>query len=333
MISQKSTPAFRDGSNNRPPAVAEVGDVWRSKNAAFQERLMHLLRYARHGGVPILLEGASGTGKSSIARAIHAASPREKKPFKAVTLSSMEDSLAGSDLFGHVVGAFTDARQTRVGAFISASGGTLFLDEIGKASDRVQLKLLGCVEEKVVVPEGSDREIRVDVRIVSATNIPLDVLVRNGTLLPDLAARLGLFRVVLSSLSERTEDIVDIARKIVTRRARDFGYERAPSIDDDLADALVMADWPMNIRQLDAVMQHLLMEAAISQSSVLTCEHCVGDLCNLGGRFARLAPHDGPTLDVRGAIQSVESRAALAKRLGISESTLYRRLRQQESDG
>lgn len=310
----------------------DLGPAWRSKNVAYQETLNMLLRYARHDAIPILLEGPSGTGKTSMAREIHAVSPRSGKVFKELTLSSMEDSLSGSDLFGHVAGAFTDARHTRTGAFISASGGTLFLDEVGKASQRLQAKLLGSVERGVVVQQGSDREVRVNVRVVSATNISLSDLVRRDSFLPDLAARLAMFRVELPALSERREDIRDLTLQLLARYAPNFGFSSLPTVDESLFEALENAEWPLNIRQLGAVIQRILLVTSSCNSDHLTLAHCIGDLAYLRGADGRRPISRETTItDVRQKMRPEESRAALAKRLGISEATLYRRLREEES--
>lgn len=309
----------------------DVAPAWRSKNAVFQQTLLTLLRYARHDSIPILLEGPSGTGKTSLAKDIHAASPRNSKVFKELTLSSLEDSLSGSDLFGHVAGAFTDARHTRTGAFISATGGTLFLDEIGKASERLQTKLLGTVERGIVLQQGSDREIRVDVRIIAASNIPIATLVSRGTFLPDLAARLGLFLVTLPPLGERREDIADLTGRLVQRHAGGFGFREAPMVDDELQRLLTVADWPLNIRQLSSVIQRLLLVAASHDAKVLSPSHCVGDLEYL---LRPVRPHSVRSSSARTLLQEIrphESRAALARRLGISQATLYRRLRLEDS--
>ena len=320
-----------DGSLTNGAYRAVISDaVWHSRNTIFQASLRQLWKFARQGTIPILIEGHTGTGKTRMAREIHLASPRHLKPFREVTLSSIEDSLSGSELFGHVAGAFTDARQTRTGAFLSAAGGTLFLDEIGKASDRVQMKLLGAVETGVIVQQGSDRSMRVDARIVSATNIPMERLVHEGRFLPDLAARLSMFRVTIPPLRERREDIADIANGLLSHRATEFGFARAPLFDPVLLRAIERADWPLNVRQLDAAIQLLLLEAAEDRSKIINLKHCVGDLEFLIP-LADLRKRQRPTArQVREEFHATESRSDLAKRLGISESTLHRRLRKSD---
>ncbi len=152
-------------------------------------------RFASHSDVPILIEGETGTGKTLLARYMHAISPRSDGPFEHVDIGTLDDTLASSELFGHIAGAFTDARRNRAGCFVSAKDGTIFLDEIGKASLAVQQKLLHAVEYGEVRPLGADRKVRVNARVVTASNRPLASLVEENRFLPDLHARLEAFRV------------------------------------------------------------------------------------------------------------------------------------------
>src|SRR5882672_9708402 len=149
-------------------------------SATFRRTLAQLERFARDRRATILLVGESGTGKTTLARHIHQASPRADRAFQRVVLSTLDDALAGSELFGHVSGAYTDARQSRPGQFASANGGTVFLDEIGKSSLSVQQKLLHVVEYGEFRPVGADREVLVDVRLVAATNLSLEDAVADG---------------------------------------------------------------------------------------------------------------------------------------------------------
>jgi transcriptional regulator with GAF, ATPase, and Fis domain len=190
------------GSSRAQPQV-QVQPQWNPSSAAFRKCVAQARRFAHDCDAAILIEGESGTGKTQIARLVHDSSPRRNAPFHDVVLSTLDDTLAGSELFGHVQGAFTDARQPRAGHFPSAHGGTLFLDEIGKASLAIQQKLLHAIEYGEIRPVGSDRRVRVDARIVAATNIPLSLLVDEGRFLPDLRARLDAFRIHLPPLRHR----------------------------------------------------------------------------------------------------------------------------------
>lgn len=287
--------------------------------------LRQVERLAPFDHAPILLEGESGTGKSFVARHVHAVSPRGQHAFHQVLLSSLDDALASSDLFGHLTGAYTDARQSRPGHFVAANRGTLFLDEIGKAFPSVQRKLLHAVEHNEVWPVGADRAVRLDVRLVAATNIPLQVLVDRGDFLPDLAARFLNFTVRLPSLAERRDDIPALVEQFAAARASRCGHvQRVPRIEPALMKALTIADWPNNLRQLDGVIQRLLMEACGAPE--LTLSHCVDGLAWLlpdpgMARAIRVTPEL-----VRSRFDELQSVIATARSLGVSRWTVYRYL-------
>lgn len=215
---------------------------------AFRKVWSHLLRLARHDHLTITLEGESGTGKTTIARRVHELSPRSKRPFVEVDLGALDDQIAGSELFGHVPGAFTGATSHRTGLVASANGGTLFLDEIGKASKTVQQRLLTLMERRMVRPLGSDREIAYDPRFIVATNIPLEDLAASDRILPDLVPRLSVFRVRIPPLRERREDLPLLVQALLDKHAALFGYNTAPTLSDDLAEAIAACEWRHNIR-------------------------------------------------------------------------------------
>jgi DNA-binding NtrC family response regulator len=323
VLRSTSSPAASTVEFARFTGSAPSAQPWESSSTRHREALAQLKRWARQSDVTILLEGESGTGKSHLARQVHAHSPRAGRAYQEVRLAALDDNLAGSDLFGHVAGAFTDAKQHRAGAFVTANGGTLFLDEIGKASPAVQRKLLHVVEDGTLSQYGSDRSMRVDVRIVAATNIPLAELVRAGSFLPDLAPRLGLFRLRLLPLRERREDIAALATEIVARRAPKCGYRSVPAIGPDLMRALERAEWPMNVRELDATLHRILVDA--DGAPTLALEHCTGDLEYLRplGRNSRGVTRS----ETLAAIEATsDNKSAAGKMLGVSRSTVYRRL-------
>lgn len=291
------------------------------RSTAFQRVLAQLARLAGHPSVPILLEGESGTGKTSIARWIHDNSPRAGGQFCAVLLAGLDDSLAGSELFGHVTGAFTDAKSSRIGQFASANGGTLFLDEIGKASRLVQQKLLYAVEHRDIRPIGSDRSIRIDTRIIAASNVPVRQLVEEGTFLSDLSARFDVFRVTLPPLRERRADIPTLVMDAIERHAGECGYEVEPTIAPELMHALQRAPWPNNLRELDATIHRLLIEA--DGSPMLTLAHCPDALSHL--RVAEAPPLTREV--VQEAISKHGCVSAAARALNVDRTTIYRRLR------
>jgi DNA-binding NtrC family response regulator len=312
-----------------PPRTGENNDGARPEFAGSHPAHLAALRsieaIAPYEHTAVLIEGESGTGKSYAARLLHQCSPRARSTFHQVILSTLDDNIAASDLFGHLSGAYTDARQSRPGHFVTANRGTLFLDEIGKASSSVQRKLLHAIEHREIWPVGADRSVRLDVRLVAASNIPLQTLVERGQFLEDLAARLSLFRVSLPALRERRSDIPALVRQFARLRAATCGYPiGAPRFDDELLALLGRADWPYNLRQLDGVVQRLLMEGAMQGSLELTIEHCVSDLAwlRVGEGMSRMPSRDV----VRERMRELGSATAVARSLGISRWTVYRYL-------
>ena len=317
----------------RPLRQTDIGptrdgaDPGRYPSASFQRLLGKARRFAADRHATLLLEGEPGTGKTKLAHYLHARSPRAAKPFHAVVLSTLDDGLASSELFGHVSGAYTDARHARTGHFASANGGTLFLDEIGKASLAVQQRLLHAVEYGEFRPVGSDRDMRVDVRIIAASNLPLAAQVACERFLPDLHARLAVFTLTMPALRERRADIPLLVTESIAARARTMGLPAAPAIDPGLMAALQEAPWPNNLRQLDATLHRLLLEA--DGAPVLTLDQCQDELSFL------VAPGDrGERLSIEridAAVKESGSVSAAARALGVHRTTIHRR-RERERD-
>lgn len=324
-FSPKGGPPVARQAHECSPLAGTVERRVTARSAAFREALERIERYARHPHATVLLEGETGTGKTYVASLLHSLSPRKSRPFQTVVLAALDDGLAGSDLFGHVAGAFTDARQSRVGHFVSASGGTLFLDEIGQASLGVQRKLLHAVEHKEVWPVGTDRAVRVDVRLVLATNVSLEALAASGRFLPDLVPRLSAFRVRLPALRERRADIPDLVADFVRRHAPACGYDApfTPAIDSALMTALQRAPWPYNVRELDAVVQRLLVEA--DGAPVLTCEHLPPDFEGVPATPSDRAHSMSERLTR--ALAETGSVSGAARKLNVARSTVQRHIK------
>lgn len=314
-------------ADQRGGAYSDKSDL-SFQSAAYRRVIAQLERFARDGSATILLEGESGTGKTTLARFIHARSPRASRPFQQVILSTIEDPLAGSELFGHISGAYTDARQSRSGQFASANGGTIFLDEIGKASLGVQYKLLHVVERGEFRPVGSDREMRVDVRLVAASNVSLAEEATHGRFLPDLYARLCSFRVRVPSLRERRADIPVLVMQSLSAHAQRTGYGTVPRVHPELMDALQRAEWPNNLRQLDAAMHRILVDA--DGAPELTLGHCEDEALGLH-RFAESSRELTPER-IADAIEREGSVSAAARLLKVDRTTLHRHRRRMQRD-
>lgn len=312
----------------RASTLSAVLGTQTCRSTRYQATLLRLARFARDETAPVLLQGEAGTGKTSLARYVHSISPRASGPFQHVVLSALDDGVASSELFGHVAGAFTDARRARAGCFVSANGGTLFLDEIGKASLALQAKLLHAIEYGEIRPVGSDRGLKVKARLIAATNADLAELVENGAFLPDLQARLAVFRIVLPPLRDRRADIPALVHESVRRHAPACGYgESIPEIHDTLMAALQRAPWRNNLRELDASVHRLLIEA--EGASRITLGHCTDELSYLAtGRVDR---HCITSQQIEEAIGRTGSLSGAARALGIDRKTL-RGLRQRRGN-
>jgi DNA-binding NtrC family response regulator len=214
-----------------------------------------VLELASQSEVTVLLEGETGTGKGLVAEAIHQASPRAERPFVVVDCGALPPSLIESELFGHARGAFTDARENRVGAFESAQGGTVFLDEIGELPLEMQPKLLRALDSRVIRPIGSTRTVPLDVRIIAATNRDLREEVNRGRFRADLFYRLNVVRVRIPALRERREDIPGLAAHFYRRLARDTD----PAPPPELLAWVSQQRWPGNVRELRAAVERALL--------------------------------------------------------------------------
>jgi DNA-binding NtrC family response regulator len=205
---------------------------------------------AATSAIPVLIAGQSGVGKELIARAIHGSGERRAKPFVAVNCGAIPDNLVESILFGHEKGAFTGATDRHTGKFVEASGGTLFLDEVGELPPSAQVKLLRAIQEGEVEPVGARKPVKVDARIISATNRDLVADVTAGRFREDLFYRLHVFPITVPALAERPEDIAELVRHFLARFAAEEG-KRIRSISGEALGLLAAYRWPGNVRQLE----------------------------------------------------------------------------------
>ena len=203
----------------------------------------------------VMVRGESGTGKELVARAIHVNSHRMKGPFVAVNCAAIPENLIESEFFGHEKGAFTGADRRKLGKFQFAEGGTIFLDEIGDVSQQMQVKLLRVLQERIFTPVGSNQEIRADVRVVAATNAPLEKMIESGSFRADLFYRLNVMPITLPPLRDRREDIAPLADFMVQKFNKSHGRSIKGFENRSLA-ALRLYNWPGNIRELENVIEH-----------------------------------------------------------------------------
>jgi DNA-binding NtrC family response regulator len=215
--------------------------------------MLDVLRFAEKAAasnIPVLIGGESGVGKELVARAIHGSGERRSKPFVAVNCGAMPENLVESILFGHEKGSFTGATERHIGKFVEASGGTLFLDEVGELPPAAQVKLLRAIQEGEVEPVGARKPVKVDVRLVSATNRDLIADVKQGRFREDLFYRLHVFPITVPPLRHRPADIPALARHFLTLFGAEEG-KRIGAITSDALRLLMAYHWPGNIRQLE----------------------------------------------------------------------------------
>ena len=336
--------------------------------SADMARVIRLGERAAHSNIPVLIEGESGVGKELIARAIQGGSDRKGKPFVTVNCGALPANLVESILFGHEKGAFTGATEKHNGKFLEANGGTLFLDEIGELPLDIQVKLLRALQEGEIDPIGAKRPVRVDIRLISATNQNLIELVKKGLFREDLFYRLNVFPISIPPLRSRREDIADLARRFAAR----FAAEEGRNIRGLTAEALSMLTsyhWPGNVRQLENT---VFRAVVLSEGDELTvaefpqiAAHVAGfdvrvppvpalspaadlprerEIVRVEIRDPNVLPLLGPGGDMR-KLDEVEKEtirfalvhyrgqmSEIARRLGIGRSTLYRKMKEYGLD-
>jgi DNA-binding NtrC family response regulator len=287
---------------------------------------------------PVLISGESGTGKELVARAIHFRGNFANRPFVAVDCGSLVPTLIESELFGYEKGAFTGALRSKTGLFQSANGGTIFLDEIGELPLEMQAKLLRVLQEKEVRPVGSNQKVKVDVRVVAATNRDLEAEYRNGTFRKDLYFRLNVVTVHLPALRDRRSDIPMLAHWFLDRHAPDSSMQ----VTHTAMKCLLQYDWPGNVRELENC-----IERAVALGDGKTI-----DLSDLPPTIASASPstelapgvipsvvsstdlEDIERATIERVFEQVKGDKALAgKMLGISRATLYRKLKRYNIGG
>ncbi|MCE0801954.1 MULTISPECIES: two-component system response regulator GlrR [Buttiauxella] len=237
--------------------VTAGDDMWRDTIVTRSPTMLRLLDQARmvaQSDVSVLINGQSGTGKEILAQAIHNASPRSKKAFIAINCGALPEQLLESELFGHSRGAFTGAVSSREGLFQAAEGGTLFLDEIGDMPIPLQVKLLRVLQERKVRPLGSNRDLDIDVRILSATHRDLPKAMERGEFREDLFYRLNVVSLKIPALQERAEDVPLLANHLL-RQSADRHKPFVRSFSTDAMKRLMAASWPGNVRQLVNVIE------------------------------------------------------------------------------
>ena len=311
-----------------------------SRSTAMEKIKKRALQVASSNST-VLITGESGTGKGLLARAIHKESPRCSKPFVSVNCAAIPETLLESELFGYERGAFTGAEKNgKLGKFQLADKGTLFLDEIGDMPLHLQVKLLSCLQNRQVDPVGAVRPVDVDVRIIAATNKDLEEMIRQNQFREDLYFRLNVIPLYIPPLRERPEDISMLVQHIIMKFSMAMG-KAVTGIEADAMDVLLSYSWPGNIREVENVIEYAIN---MEQSDTITVDSLPEKLVrknkhvNSGSGTGMMHISLKTQLDsaekqiLRECLNqtgwNLEGKRQAAEQLGISESTLYRRLKQ-----
>jgi transcriptional regulator with PAS, ATPase and Fis domain len=296
-------------------------------------RIFRLIQNLDESEATVLLTGDSGTGKELVARAIHLHSPRRDGAFVAVNCGALPGDLLESELFGHVRGAFTGAVRDRKGRFELARGGTLFLDEVGDLSLPLQVKLLRVLQERTFERVGESVSVHTDARIIAATNLDLQRAVLEGRFRDDLYYRLRVVPIAITPLRDRREDIEPLARHLLGRVSGRNG--RSMILGPDAIRAMLDYAWPGNVREMENALEYAV---AVCKGQTIHAQDLPGEVQREPGAARAVAgqPEVGPSSDLDGERERIRSaldssrwnRAAAAKALGISRTTLWRKMRE-----
>lgn len=325
--SQKQSADTGDTGTPSPKSVkaAPASSDYLEGESDAARQLYNYVNLVAPTNMSVLINGASGTGKEYVAHRIHQLSKRAARPFVAIDCGSIPKELAASEFFGHVKGAFTGAQTDKTGAFVAADGGTIFLDEIGNLSYEVQIQLLRALQERKIRPVGSNREIQVDVRLVSATNENLEQAIEKGTFREDLFHRINEFTLRMPPLKERREDILLFANFFLDQANRELD-KHLIGFDEKASRALLEYQWPGNLRQMKNIVRRATL---LAQGRFITLE----DLSELQ---MQPAPVQGMPLrneeaekhQIMEALkQTGYNKSRAAQLLGIDRKTLYNKLK------
>ncbi len=344
--------------NNHEDLEAPLPGIVGSSPA--MREVYRLTRLVARTPATVLLVGETGTGKEMVARAVHRLSPRADGPYVRVNCGALAESLLESELFGHVKGAFTGAIDNKTGRFEAAHGGTIFLDEISSMSAKLQVKLLRVLQEKEFERVGESRTIRVDTRVVAATNQLLTDEIEAGRFRDDLYYRLNVWPIYLPPLRERRADIPLLAKYFLERHAEEHRVD-PPELSPEMVAALTSYEWPGNVRELENYMERAVVMAGGSGGEVgqlgppgggerrwKAGKAKAGDLPALVQQLVRLGvqtlPEGNLKEDIVGAVERELIEYVLqecggvqvtaARRLGINRNTLFKKVEDyQRQDG
>jgi len=302
------------------------------------QNLFELIENVALSEAPVIISGQSGTGKELVARAIHEASDRSQKPFIKVNCSALNENLLESELFGHVKGAYTGAEKTRIGRFEAAHGGTIFLDEIGDISPAIQVKLLRTLAEKEIERVGDNRSIKVDVRVISATNKNLETLIRQDRFRDDLYFRINVFPINCPPLKERLEDIPSIVQNFIRLNNEKSG-KKILGMTPEAIQKITVYTWPGNVRELRNAIEYAFV---LCPSGGIGLDHLPPKIAGFSGECFEPREEHQPQLKrtdlakraalIKALRQTRGNRSETARLLGVSRVTVWKQIKRYKID-
>lgn len=314
---QKEKTSPKKPSNNSPSFVKGI--------SSHSDQLHEYISLVAQTNMSVLIIGDSGTGKEYIAHSIHMQSKRADKPFIAVDCGAIPKELASSEFFGHLKGSFTGAVTDKTGHFEAANGGTIFLDEVGNLSYEVQIQLLRALQERKVKPIGSNNEIKVDIRVIAATNEDLSEAVKKGDFREDLYHRLNEFSIQAPRLSERKHDIMIFANHFLASANEDLEKD-IQGFDKEVSDLFMNYDWPGNLREMKNTIKRsvLLTKSDVISIAVLPQEMLIENKSEEVPAYSKQNEESA----IRSALERANfNKSKAAKLLDIDRKTLYNKLK------
>ena len=293
------------------------------------KQLYNYVRLVAPTSMSVLINGASGTGKEYVAHRIHQLSKRAQYPFVAIDCGAIPKELAASEFFGHVKGAFTGALTDKTGAFVAANGGTIFLDEIGNLSYEVQVQLLRALQERKIRPVGSNKEIQVDVRLISATNENLEQAIERGNFREDLYHRINEFTLRMPQLKDRHEDILLFANFFLDQANREMD-KHLIGFDEAASRALTEYSWPGNLRQMKNVVRRATLLATgkfITLNELSDLQPSPSLAAHTPGSMPLRNEETEKQQIIEALRQTGNNKSRAAQLLGIDRKTLYNKLK------
>ena len=293
------------------------------------KRVMEMIKKVASTDANIFITGENGTGKELIAREIHRQSKRDKEIMLSVDMGALSETLFDSELFGHTMGSFTDAKTTRIGKFEAAEKGTLFLDEIGNLPLTLQAKMLSALQNRTIVKLGSNTEIPINIRLISATNKDLNRMIADGLFREDLLYRINTITIDLPPLRERGNDILLIAEFYLSKYSKK--YEKyGLKINQKAMDKLLEYKWPGNVRELQHTIEKAVILAdtkVLNEDSFSLCDHGINLKINQHRKTLDEMEHEMILANIANENGNMSS---VAKNLGISRQTLYNKLKKYD---